>query len=116
MALFFVAYIMVFLVLYIESRVHLPKESKFLKMLIQAVLVLLALYTGFSRVSDYKHHWSDVLAGFFLGTMVAFVIVFKVSQLKFGGANNTDTPDVSVSLSEAAGGKMMSNEMDIEAS
>ena len=75
---------MVFLALYIEAKLHLPKESKFLKPLIQAVVIMMALYTGFSRVSDYKHHWSDVLAGFSLGTTIAFITVFRILRPRFG--------------------------------
>jgi len=80
----FTAFIMVFLALYIEAKLILPRRSKFLKPFIQCVLILMALYTGFSRVSDYKHHWSDVLAGFFLGTSVAFVTIFRVLKPRFG--------------------------------
>ena len=75
---------MVFLVLYIEAKLHLPKESKFLKIMIQTVFIMLALYTGFSRVSDYKHHWSDVLAGLFLGTVIAFITIFRILKPRFG--------------------------------
>jgi len=78
------AFLMVFLALYIEAKLILPKTSKFLKPFIQSVLISIALYTGFSRVSDYKHHWSDVLAGFLLGTSVAFVTIFKVLKPRFG--------------------------------
>ena len=81
---FFTAYLMVFLALYIEAKLHLPKESKFLKIMIQTVFIMLAFYTGLSRVSDYKHHWSDVLAGFFLGTVIAFITIFRVLKPRFG--------------------------------
>ncbi len=41
----------------------------------QAVVIFMALFTCLSRVSDYKHHWSDVLAGAILGVILAFVCV-----------------------------------------
>ena len=85
---------MVFLALYIEAKLHLPKESKFLKPLIQAVFVMIALCTGFSRVSDYKHHWSDVLVGFTLGTIIAFVTIFRVLRPRFGREYPADQVDV----------------------
>eukprot|EP00794_Sanderia_malayensis_P007962 gene7962-8820_t len=78
----FAAYTMMYLVLYIEAQAKFPKESKFLKLLLQAILTLLALFTGFSRVSDYKHHWSDVLAGFILGGAIAVIVIIKVCRLK----------------------------------
>lgn len=75
---------MVFLALYIQAKLTLPRESGFLKIFIQTCLILLAFYTGLSRVSDYKHHWSDVLAGFALGTTVAFIAIFGVLKPRFG--------------------------------
>ena len=75
---------MVFLALYIEAKLLLPKKSRFLKPFMQAVLLLVALYTGLSRVSDYSHYWSDVLAGFFLGTSIAFLAIFRILKPGFG--------------------------------
>ena len=34
-----------------------------------------------SRVSDYKHHWSDVLSGGILGSVVALVTGFSVAKM-----------------------------------
>lgn len=34
-----------------------------------------------SRVSDYKHHWSDVLAGLAQGSSVAILVAVFVSDL-----------------------------------
>ena len=89
---------MVFLALYIEAKLILPKKSKFLKAFIQSMLILIALYTGFSRVSDYKHHWSDVLAGFVLGTSVAMLTIFRVLKPRFGRVyQEVDTEQMRVS-------------------
>ncbi|KAL9699041.1 hypothetical protein quinque_002482 [Culex quinquefasciatus] len=45
------------------------------------LLILLAWYTCLSRISDYKHHWSDVLAGAVLGSTVAIVVSNYCSDL-----------------------------------
>lgn len=40
----------------------------------QVLIISTAFYTGLTRVSDYKHHWQDVLAGLLQGTITAAVV------------------------------------------
>ncbi|KZC07311.1 Putative phosphatidate phosphatase, partial [Dufourea novaeangliae] len=63
-----------FFQLYLQVRMTW-KGSKLLKHFLQLVCLFMAWYTALSRVSDYKHHWSDVLAGSTLGIVVALVMV-----------------------------------------
>ena len=49
--------------------------SVLLKSLVQIIIVILALYACVSRVSDNRHHASDVVAGGFLGIVVALYTV-----------------------------------------
>ena len=50
-----------------------------LKPFLQTVFLLMAVYTCLTRISDYKHHWSDVLAGGLLGALVAVLVVRNVT-------------------------------------
>ncbi len=52
-----------------------------LKSFVQFSLICLVIYTGLSRISDYKHHWSDVLTGLIQGTLVAVLVACFVSDL-----------------------------------
>lgn len=54
---------------------------KLFKPMVEFVLLLLAVLCGLSRISDYKHHWSDVFAGLVLGTFLAFFFVLRVLEL-----------------------------------
>lgn len=49
--------------------------ARLLRPTLQFGLVALSIYVGFSRISDYKHHWSDVLVGFIQGAVVAILVV-----------------------------------------
>ena len=51
-----------------------------LRPLIQMSLIYLSIYTGFTRISDYKHHWSDVLVGLLQGTIVAVIVAHFVGK------------------------------------
>ncbi len=74
-------YCMLFLTLYIQSRWKWG-DTAFLRPLVQFIALMLALYTCLSRVSDYKHHWTDVFSGAVLGGAVAVLVYYSVNQPK----------------------------------
>lgn len=76
----FSMYAMLYLVFYLQAR-FTWKGARLLRPLLQFTLIMLAFYTGLSRVSDHKHHPTDVLAGFAQGALVAYCIAFHVSDL-----------------------------------
>ncbi|KAM9730567.1 phospholipid phosphatase 2 isoform 1-T1 [Dama dama] len=72
-------YCMVFLALYVQARLCW-KWARLLRPTVQFFLVAFALYVGYTRVSDHKHHWSDVLVGLLQGALVASLTVRYVSD------------------------------------
>ncbi|CAH1789463.1 unnamed protein product [Owenia fusiformis] len=76
----FSAYTMIYLVLYIHARWQW-KGQKLLRPFLQVVILYMTYYTCLSRISDYKHHWSDVLMGFIQGLAVAVLVAQYVSDL-----------------------------------
>ncbi|XP_030582585.1 phospholipid phosphatase 3 isoform X2 [Archocentrus centrarchus] len=76
----FSIFAMLYLSFYIQSR-FTWRGARLLRPLLQFTLLMMAFYTGLSRVSDHKHHPTDVLAGFVQGALVAYCIVFYVSDL-----------------------------------
>ncbi|XP_057565672.1 phospholipid phosphatase 2 isoform X3 [Hippopotamus amphibius kiboko] len=72
-------YCMVFLALYVQARLCW-KWARLLRPTVQFFLVAFALYVGYTRVSDHKHHWSDVLVGLLQGALVAGLTVRYISD------------------------------------
>ncbi|MBN3299584.1 PLPP3 phosphatase, partial [Amia calva] len=70
----FAMYTMLYLAFYLQAR-FTWRGARLLRPLVQFLLVMLAVYTGLTRVSDYKHHPSDVLTGFLQGALVAYWVV-----------------------------------------
>lgn len=76
----FSMYTMTFAALYLHCRMAW-KGSKLAKHFLQYVFLALAWFTALSRISDYKHHWSDAMAGSLQGLVVALLIIYGVSDL-----------------------------------
>ncbi|MEQ2168404.1 hypothetical protein GOODEAATRI_013973, partial [Goodea atripinnis] len=60
--------------LYLAARLTW-RGARLLRPLLQSFLVLLAFYTGLTRISDYRHHPSDVLTGYTQGALTAYWVV-----------------------------------------
>lgn len=76
----FSAYTMIYCAIYLHARMNW-EGSKLLKHFFQYLLVLITWYTCLSRISDYKHHWSDVLSGATLGVVGALITSQFISDL-----------------------------------
>lgn len=70
----FLPLLCLFIQFYLQSR-FTWHGARLLRPLVQFTLLMMAFYTGLSRVSDHKHHPTDVLAGFVQGALVAYCIV-----------------------------------------
>ncbi|KAL1005450.1 hypothetical protein UPYG_G00059290 [Umbra pygmaea] len=58
----FAMYTMLYLAFYLQAR-FCWRGARLLRPLLQFFLLLLAVFTGLTRISDYRHHPSDVITG-----------------------------------------------------
>jgi phosphatidate phosphatase len=76
------AYSMVYLTIYIQKRLPMNNSSGvMLRSLIQGLALNLAIYVGYTRISDYWHHWSDVLMGLIQGSISSLITAYHLSDL-----------------------------------
>ncbi|XP_017106101.2 phospholipid phosphatase 1 [Drosophila bipectinata] len=74
-------YSMFLLALYVDGAWRGRGGVRVLRHLLQFVLLMVALCVSLSRVADYWHHWSDVLAGALLGLAYATITAVYVGDL-----------------------------------
>uniref|UniRef100_A0A3Q2YGG7 Phosphatidic acid phosphatase type 2D n=1 Tax=Hippocampus comes TaxID=109280 RepID=A0A3Q2YGG7_HIPCM len=69
------------------------REARLVRPVLQFFLFLLAIYTGLTRITDNRHHPSDVLVGYILGALTAYWVVMINSLpcmfLECGGNRST---------------------------
>ncbi|XP_034450158.1 phosphatidic acid phosphatase type 2D [Hippoglossus hippoglossus] len=92
----FAMYTMLYLAFYLQARLSW-RGARLLRPLIQFLLVMIAIYTGLSRISDYRHHPSDVLTGFIQGGLTAYWVAFHISSM-FKSCARSDLSPTSMSL------------------
>lgn len=76
----FTVFSMVFVIIYIEARFNPVSRLRFVKSIVQLTAFILAWHTCMSRVSDFKHHHTDVIAGATIGLSVALFVTFVTGR------------------------------------
>ncbi|XP_028268868.1 phosphatidic acid phosphatase type 2D [Parambassis ranga] len=92
----FAMYTMLYLAFYLQARLSW-RGARLLRPLIQFLLVIIAIYTGLSRISDYRHHPTDVLTGFIQGGLTAYWVAFYISSM-FKPCGRPDLSPTNLSL------------------
>ncbi|KAK5602244.1 Phospholipid phosphatase 3 [Crenichthys baileyi] len=88
-------YALLYLAFYLQARLTW-RGARLLRPLLQSFLVLLAVYTGLTRISDYRHHPSDVLTGYTQGALTAYWVAFYISPMFKSSSSDlsaAETPD-----------------------
>jgi len=70
-------YAFTFLFVYFEARLVCP-NIRFLKPFLQCLCVAIAFFTCLSRVTDFKHHATDVIGGALIGFCIAIFTAVRV--------------------------------------
>ncbi|XP_023168179.2 putative phosphatidate phosphatase [Drosophila hydei] len=73
-------YSMLYLAIYLQAALS-TRISKLLKHLLQFLFVMFGWYVSLTRITDYWHHWSDVLAGALFGVLFAWLTSLYVADL-----------------------------------
>lgn len=87
----FAMYTMLYLAFYLQARFSW-RGARLLRPLIQFLLVMLAVYTGLTRISDYRHHPTDVITGFLQGALTAYWVAVHISSMFKTCASDCGSP------------------------
>lgn len=89
----FTTYSMAFVIIYLEARLVFLHRAKVIKPIIQLIAFIAAWHTCMSRVSDFKHHYTDVIAGACIGFSVAIFVSLITGKKLWTLARFNDVAD-----------------------
>ncbi|XP_060601613.1 phospholipid phosphatase 1-like, partial [Ruditapes philippinarum] len=72
----------IYLLIFLQLRFTWTKKIRIFLPLIQLGILCAAIFVCISRVNDNKHHFSDVIAGAILGTVIALLSLKYVSCIR----------------------------------
>lgn len=76
-----IAFSVVFLCMILKSS-RMMVKYRILTTSLQALFITIALFTANSRISDYWHHWQDVVVGLLVGTITGLLTYTFVHRSK----------------------------------
>lgn len=74
-------YVAWYTTLYLQSRFYRPLFSQLFLPIIQFFLFYAAVFVSYTRISNYKHHWSDVLIGGIVGSAIGIITAVFVARV-----------------------------------
>ncbi|KAI5628719.1 phospholipid phosphatase related 5a, partial [Silurus asotus] len=96
-------YAALYIAMYITCSVK-SKGTRLAKPVVSLGLLCLAFLTGINRVVEYRNHWSDVIAGFIIGSAIAvFMVVCVVKNFKGKSLLSEIPPEANVSTAPMLG-------------
>ncbi|XP_060608387.1 phospholipid phosphatase 1-like [Ruditapes philippinarum] len=85
----------IYLLAFLQLRFTWTKKIRILLPLLQLGILCAAIFVCISRVNDNKHHFSDVIAGAILGTVIALLSLKYVSCIRKDVSQEIHLPEQS---------------------
>ncbi|CAG9529950.1 unnamed protein product [Cercopithifilaria johnstoni] len=70
-----------FYIIYVQSRIPRTSLAIIAKPLVQLFVLGLALYTGYTRITDGMHHFHDVIVGYIVGVLLGYITAKYIAGL-----------------------------------
>jgi len=83
----------VFIILYLQAKFsnhHMMKDTLIIPM-VQLLIFVSAIYTGITRIQDYKHHPTDVIAGALIGAFAQIANALGITKIFEDDKDNVES-------------------------